>query len=420
MGFASSYLEKGALFPQYISEAPSGDTGIIVVVPAYNETGITILLDSLAICSEPGCGVEVLIVINAPSDASEECISNNLKSICEIELWKSAHSDSFLRVFIINATTSGIKGWGVGLARKTGMDEAAARFNLLDRPGGVILNVDADCTVRNDYFTAIYNELFRRKERTACSIYFEHPFSGTGISEKISESIILYELHLRYYFQGLAYSGFPDVHHTVGSAIAVKALPYVKAGGMNRRMAGEDFYFIQKLIPLGGYFNLNSTVVFPSPRSSFRVPFGTGATISRLLEDKDEVLLTYNIRAFNELKQVFGMMDGIFTGAGEEKDRIYSRLPDGFKEFISCEEWSEKIAEIKSNTTGIRSFTKRFFNWFNMFKIVKYMNLVHQGVFDKRPVPEAASELLGLIDDGFGREDPVKLLLYYRKLEKGA
>ena len=50
--------------------------------------------------------------------------------------------------------------------------------------------------------------------------------------------------------------------------MAVKALPYVKAGGMNRRQAGEDFYFIQKLVPSGGYFSLNSTTVYPSPRAS--------------------------------------------------------------------------------------------------------------------------------------------------------
>jgi len=42
---------------------------------------------------------------------------------------------------------------------------------------------------------------------------------------------------------------------------------------MNRKQAGEDFYFIQKLMPLGGYFALNSTAIYPSPRESSRVPF---------------------------------------------------------------------------------------------------------------------------------------------------
>ena len=76
----------------------------------------------------------------------------------------------------------------------------------------------------------------------------------------------------------------------------------MKAGGMNRRQAGEDFYFIQKLVPAGGYFSLNSTVVYPSPRPSFRVPFGTGASITKLNESGEPFLMTYNISAFDELR----------------------------------------------------------------------------------------------------------------------
>ena len=55
MGFASTYLEERALFPQKIKEAVDRETGIIVVVPAYNEPGINKLLDSLVKCIEPVC-----------------------------------------------------------------------------------------------------------------------------------------------------------------------------------------------------------------------------------------------------------------------------------------------------------------------------------------------------------------------------
>ena len=41
MGFASTYLEKRTLFPEIIKEAPDKQTGIIVVVPACNEPGIS-------------------------------------------------------------------------------------------------------------------------------------------------------------------------------------------------------------------------------------------------------------------------------------------------------------------------------------------------------------------------------------------
>jgi hypothetical protein len=47
MGFASSWLKEKALFPELIKEAPSENTEIIVVVPSFDEPGITGMLDSL-------------------------------------------------------------------------------------------------------------------------------------------------------------------------------------------------------------------------------------------------------------------------------------------------------------------------------------------------------------------------------------
>src|SRR5450759_5223758 len=155
MGFASTYLEERALFPEIIKEAPDKQTGIIVVVPAYNEPGISKLLDSLALCSEPECKVEVIIVVNAPADADKESIENNKITIENIESWKKENSNCFFRLFAFKSGQPSVSGWGVGLARKTGMDEAVRRFNSIDYPGGVILNLDADCLVEKNYFESV-------------------------------------------------------------------------------------------------------------------------------------------------------------------------------------------------------------------------------------------------------------------------
>ena len=265
MDFATRWLEERALFPELFAEKPDNKTGIIVAVPACDEPGIKDLLDSLALCEEPDCAVEILIVINAKADADEKCILNN--RVCEqnIETWKTVNKNCFFRVFVFNAGQPAIKNWGVGLARKTGMDEALRRFNTIGNPGGIIACLDADCRTQSNYFVSIW-KAYRDRKTNGCSIYFEHPLSGNEYPEKIYKIITLYELHLRYYLQGLRYSGFPYAFHTVGSSMAVRASHYLRAGGMNRRQAGEDFYFIQKLVPLGGYFSLNTTTVYPSPR----------------------------------------------------------------------------------------------------------------------------------------------------------
>jgi hypothetical protein len=414
MGFASAWLAERTLFPQFIAEPPENNTGIIIVVPAYNEPGITTLLDSLGKCTPPSCGVEVIIVVNAPAGCPPGHLEQNRSAIESVNAWNSS-GPSFLKVYCI-LPVHAINEWGVGLARKTGMDEALRRFNQINRTGGVILCLDADCTVESNYLVSVNDELLDKKNRSACSIYFEHPHSGHDFNSSTCEAIIQYELHLRYYLRALLYTGFPYVFHTVGSAMAVKALTYMKAGGMNRRQAGEDFYFIQKIVPNGGYFYLTSTTVFPSPRISGRVPFGTGATMEKMSAVTHPVFKTYNLQAFRELRELFSLTDQLGEYAHNITGNLYTSLPESVKLFIPADEWVSRIDEIRGNTSGSASFRKRFFGWFNMFRIVKYLNYVHLNHFDKKPVADCAGELLMM--NGIDASDPEKLLRIYRSLEK--
>ena len=258
----------------------------------------------------------------------------------------------------------------------------------------------------------------KSKNRKGCSIYFEHPVSGTEFPEEVYNSAYQYELHLRYYFQALSFTGFPNVFHTVGSSIAVKCLSYIKAGGMNRRQAGEDFYFVQKLVPAGGYFNLNLTTVYPSPRVSGRVPFGTGAAVGKMVAKHERQYQTYNPLAFMDLFNFFRMTEELYYSKPEDISKLFNEFPESVKIFLEELEWVSKISEIKINTSGSASFRKRFFEWFNMFKVVKYLNYSHISFFEKIPVILAAEELLNYKkpNPAFGKG--MDLLQFYRNLER--
>lgn len=419
MGFASQWLEKGSLFPELIEEAPDTDTGIIVVVPAFDEPEINKVLDSLANCNKPDCKTEVIIVVNAPADATSESLVNNLKIPDIAASRKREGINPFFRLYILNLGQPSIKRWGVGLARKSGMDEALKRFNSIDKPEGVIVNLDADCTVAVNYFQEIEKELLKEKDKNGCSICFEHPFEGSEYPPEVYRAIARYELHLRYYYQALKRTGFPYVFHTVGSAIAVKALAYIRAGGMNRRQAGEDFYFIQKLVPGGGYFNLNSTTVYPSPRISNRVPFGTGPAVEKLVRESEACLMTYNPLAFNDLKTFFIQVEQAFYLNENDSAELFAIFPESLQSFIDKTGWKFKICEIKSNTSGFPSFKKRFFEWFNMFRVVKYLNHVHNELFEKVSTEEAAARLLAVLGSDSSAGNAKDLAVIYRRIEKG-
>ena len=187
---------------------------------------------------------------------------------------------------------------------------------------------------------------------------------------------------------------------------------------MNRRQAGEDFYFIQKLIPMEGYFTLNSTTVYPSPRESLRVPFGTGATVQRMMATGEVSLLTYNTEAFMELRFLFAMLPDLYNSKGNMLMEYYMMLPAGIRSFIVRDKWISEISSILSNTSNEKSFSKRFFGWFNMFMIVKYLNHVHKRIFAKQPVMVSAMSLLTLKGNCINMENMPELLDFYRKMEK--
>ena len=418
MGFASSWLDKRALFPEFIKEKPAAGTAIIVVVPAFNEPSLSSLFDSLLNCHSPHCSSEVIVVVNAPPDASSDYNAVNQACMADISVWKDRNRNSFFSIHTISPDTSSFSEWGVGLARKTGMDEAIRRFDAIDEREGVIACLDADCRVREDYFLSLYEDFYRRKERKACSVYFEHPLSGSEFAEEVYRYIASYELHLRYFVRALAFAGYPFAFHTVGSSMGVKALQYIRAGGMNRRQAGEDFYFIQKLIPAGGFFKLCSTTVFPSPRTSDRVPFGTGAAMSAISETGKDTFLSYDLSAFLDLKILFTMTEQLRSVGEKETEMLFGNLPVSLRTFIGKEEFMIRTAEIRSNTATQESFVKRFFVWFNMFRIIKYLNRMHEDILERRPVGELAARLL--IDSGIDEhlKSTRELLEIYRRLDR--
>ena len=413
MSFASAYIENNILFQQFIDEMPDADVGIIVVIPSYDEPNINTVIDSLAQAKKPECNVEVIIVVNAPQNASLGSLERNRNTLNDIESRKN-DKNIWFRLFSLDIEPSAVQGWGVGLARKTGMDEALRRFCSINNQFGVIVNLDADCKVEKNYFTAICNQFYKNKKLNAYSIYFEHDITGNEFSELEYKNILQYELHLRYFFQGLKFSGYPWAFHTVGSSMAVRAKQYALQGGMNRRQAGEDFYFIQKMISAGGYFSLNTTAVYPSSRTSFRVPFGTGAVMTKLCENADSQFMTYNPAAFKELRALFDMSYSLY----DCRDNNYNLLPESVKLYIDKNEWELKIAEIRENTADVAAFKKRFFDWFNMFKIVRFLNTAHQKLFAKIAVVQAAADFLQNIPVEYKGSSPEDLLACYRSLER--
>lgn len=417
------------IFKQYIERQTVNDTinienleiqaSIFVVIPCYNEPDILSTLKTLSECYPPKAKVAVIIVINSAEDSPDEALAQNLKTLSFVSTWKQQNSGNFLDIHTLHVKNLIRKFAGVGWARKIGMDEVVKQLSAAGREDGIIVSFDADSIVAPNYLQEIEQSFDRNPEYNFFTIDFAHPIQSTGLSDFEREGIIRYELHMRYYRNAMEWIGYPHSIHTVGSSFALRASAYVKSGGMNRRKAGEDFYFLHKLVLLGPYGNINSTTVFPSARTSDRVPFGTGAAMKKWVEGNAELMTTYSFDAFISLKPIFEC-PSLFLGMNETYLRdVFNNYPAALKSYINESGTVKEILELQANCSNSFTFTKRFFHRFNAFWILKYLNYAHENYYQRGELYNESIRLLQQlgIDSSRGAL-PEKILDIFRSLDR--
>lgn len=239
----------------------------------------------------------LLIIVNNSVSSSEDVKLDNQKTLAYLRSLKSKIDISFIDA-ASDGKTMDDKNGGVGLARKIGMDLALAKFDYNSLSKKILICTDADCIVEPNYLNEISRE-FNNNNYEAAVVNFAHDISG---DDEETKAIICYEIFLRYYVLGLTFAKSEYAFHTIGSTMICIPDTYVKAEGMNKRKAAEDFYFLEKLAKIYPVGEIKSTAVHPSKRGSWRVPFGTGRSVERyLMKTKNEYLI-YDPKSFIILK----------------------------------------------------------------------------------------------------------------------
>ena len=311
MSFALRYIERNITHETFIEEIPSSNLEMIVVIPVCNEPDLLCTLDSLAACHSPSCSVEVILVVNESEGCLNAVQEQNEKTMLDVKRWEQENNKGSFKLHFIRPKPFPRKHAGAGMARKTGMDEAVMRFHQLNNPDGILISLDADTLVDSNYFVEIERLFKSEKDLAGATISFNHRVEELT-DERHKSGMLLYEKYLHYYKRALAYTGFPYAIYTIGSAFVVKANAYVKQGGMSKRQAGEDFYFLHKLTQFGEVYELNTTCVYPSSRISNRVPFGTGPALQKWIDGDDSLLDTYRLTAFEDLRVFFQLLPDLW------------------------------------------------------------------------------------------------------------
>ena len=386
MSFATYYFTRYKALPPFFEDIPDEATKIIVTIPCLDDEFIFQTLDSLEHTFRIDEKIEVIVNVNSGEQTPPVIVNNNWKIFKELKLKaQSGFYKSFkLLPMLVEGTVR--KKAGVGFARKTAMDEAVRRFALIDKPDGLIVSLDADTLVEKSYFQAIIKAMI-----ISCApcftFQFQHHFDCTVYPENVINACKLYEIYLRYYRLALKTFNFPFAIHTIGSCFAIRAEAYIKLGGMSPRQGGEDFYFLQKAVKMHPVHEVNVPIVFPSPRVSNRVPFGTGPAVRMIIEKGK--LEVYNPLLFGLLKDFYRLFPVM------EHDDIKEQIPEIIVNYIGEEKLNNILAECRNYSSSSNTFVKRMIDHFDGFFVVKFLNSFnHSANYPPVDIIEASETLL--------------------------
>jgi hypothetical protein len=381
----NNYLKKHGILGWNLEVSGSKKYNNIIVVPAIQEyENIKRLLGSLAE-NDTSCFDESLLifVINNKQNSSEEVKADNKRSVELLrEIIEKKSVDRILtkaisagfNLGLVDASSEGKelpeKDGGVGLARKIGMDLALTWFDNSSSKKKILICLDADCTVEQNYLTSIVNA-FNKNNLTAGYVKYEHAISS---NEEEAKAIICYEIFLRYYVLGLKYANSPFAFPTIGSTMLCDAESYIKIGGMNKKKAAEDFYFMEKLAKITTIQEIDSTKIYPSSRGSWRVPFGTGQRINRYFAGTHQEYLLYDHESFDVLKKWLAVFNNDDVHEAKEYLGTAKSIHPDLQTFLIQNSFESDWNNILKGSKSSSQIQKQKTIWFDGFRTLK---LIH-------------------------------------------
>lgn len=355
---------------------------IIIVVPSCGEDFHDLLRLRKSLDNQSSNVIfKVILVLN--NDEKDEAYGKiNFEVLEKYELLKS---NRFTITIMNRINLPNNKKNGVGLARKMGMDEACSIFKLQGKDG-IILCLDADCTVSKQYVQQVNEYFLNYPKLNAFSLGFEHPLESLDVDRR--DAIAKYELHLRYFIEAQRRIGLPFAFQTVGSAMAVRASAYAKEGGMPVLKAGEDFYFLHKFIANNKCGNIPEVLVYPSGRISDRVPFGTGRAVSEILGNENSTYSTYRWESFIEIRKFLLEVNRCYQAKDLFDESCINLI---ISKYLKENDFQTVLASCQKNTTTSDSFYKRFFQWFNAFRLMKMLHYLRDNDLPNKELLETVN-----------------------------
>ena len=364
----STYLKKrGISGPWKIEPLINRTFNQAIVIPAYAELEFLPLTIESINQNKPELLNQtlVVVVVNNANNSPQSIKDNN-----QLTFQKLNENNYQFTLAVIDAASPGLelplKHAGVGLARKIGMDLA---LPYLTSPQSLIFCTDADTQVSPDYLSKV-KQYFKSQNTSAAVIGFDHLQSEDSA---INDAIGKYENFLKTTAEKMKNAGSPYGYVSMGSTIVCTAEAYCAVGGMSRKKATEDFYFLQELTKYCGVHNIPETLVFPSPRPISRVYLGTGYRMEQMQKGFDITNLYYSDDAYRYLSKWLQLGGNAWEKSLNDLLKDIKSIHPNLIGFLKIEGIETIWSKIQNNAPSELHFKEQFHRWFDGLKTIRFL-----------------------------------------------
>jgi len=338
-----------------------------IVIPCYNE--LEYIFETLKSINKQNQKILndtlVIVVINNSKDEKELVKNNNKKTYQKLIEKKYNYNFIAIDAFSVNNAMPN-KLAGVGYARKIGLDFS---LNYILSEQSLLCSLDADTLIIKNYLKKIKENF--KKDINVAVINFKHQKSQNPI---IEEGIRKYEKSIKKIAKEIELTGSPYGYVSMGSTIVCNVKSYIACGGMNTKVATEDFYFLQALAKYTKIHKIDELLVFPSSREENRVYLGTGFRMDEYLKNRLFKNLYFKKDSFLEIKKIIQIVKEYqnceYNFVLEEMN---TKLNKKSTQFLIDKDFKNVWNKFKKNSKNKNQFMLFFHQWFDALSIIKLL-----------------------------------------------
>jgi len=307
----------------------------------------------------------VSVAINNSIDEDKSIIVNNQRTYQKLLNNKYDFELIIIDAFSKNKSLES-KISGAGMARKISVDLMISYL----KSNSIICFIDAD-TILSEKYLSIIKSSYNKHNWNAATVNFLHQSDELKTKKLIRE----YEKFLKVTSSNIKECGSPYSYVSLGSTMICTCSAYVSVGGMNKRAAGEDFYFLQELEKFCGVKQINDILVHPSSRYLSRLYMGTSMRLQKSLNGELNLsTLYFSESSFKILKKWIKLALSSdkkdYNALIKDINKIDSKLLPFLYKINFKKAWDSITLAPSYN-----HFSKQFHRWFDalsVFKLLKF------------------------------------------------